>query len=201
MWHLQPWSLTECLSNVHENYRPTVEWIFGEILQENEPVYIAAEASRPNLDEIVSTYSCKSCLVVLTSYRWLRATVDCGPASNDYITYYKQLVGLRSWPLPDKTIPHVWVTPPRLIPKKKYNGRTKLYENIAPYFTEMLLQSLAQVSRKSNFLVEHKGKSYDLIELSFDTAPGWITFKRDDGDRIYSLRQLSQQNNGRIPLQ
>lgn len=45
----QPWSLPECLSNVHENYRPAVEWIFDEILQENEPVYIAAEASRPEL--------------------------------------------------------------------------------------------------------------------------------------------------------
>lgn len=45
MSYLKPWSLTECLSNVHENYRPTVEWIFDQILQGNEPVYIAAEAS------------------------------------------------------------------------------------------------------------------------------------------------------------
>lgn len=199
MSYLKPWSLTECLSNVHENYRPTVEWIFDEILQGNEPVYIAAEASRPQLHRNVGTYYSDSCLIVVTSYRWLRAGVDCGPGSNDYITYYKELMALRAWPLPDKTIPHEWVTPPRLIPKKKYTGRTKLYENIAPYFTEMLLQSLDHISRKSNFSVEHKGKSYDLIELRFDR--GWITFKRDDGERIYSLRQLAQQNNGRIPLQ
>ena len=44
-------------------------------------------------------------------------------------------------------------------------------------------------------------KSYDLIEFSFDTAPEWIPFKRDDGKRVYSLQQLAQQDNGKLSLQ
>lgn len=191
-----PWLLEDALSNVHQSYHPTIEWVYHEILQEGESVFLAAEASRPVEDRRGNLVkdTTHPCLIVITSYRWLRASFHPGPAFNKFITYHRHVIKLGSWPRKDETFAHQWVTPPKSPPKNK----TQKYENIADAFIELPLQSMADVKRKTAFAQVHKGEMFNLTEIMFNTI--WVTFKSEDGEKAYSLLQIAKQNNGKIPI-
>lgn len=202
MLDLTPWSLGDSLANVHERYHPTLEWLYSEILQENEPVFIAAEASIPRADETGKIHltgggpgKSEPWLIVMTEYRWLMAGWQYG---GGYIKYGEHILGLGT--LRDRVFNKEWVLPPNRSSGINRLGRKREYQNVAYYYRETSLESVPQVISKKGFAKVHKGNTHNLVEIRFHDRWSWVTFRTEDGERVYSLLQLVRQNNGRITL-
>lgn len=184
--------------NISKSFHLTFERIFAEIIQPREAVLAAANASYTFKSEREDSRHSNSNLIVITNYRWIRSgMVYSGYA--DHIVYRSIGSRLNSWLGYSSYYEHKWVTPPKELPAEASEGGSAFSNRVKEFISEVPLKDLARLSRKENFEINYQGQQIGICELTFSNNT-WVAFYKKDGERIYSLLQTAQQNNGVIPI-
>jgi hypothetical protein len=197
---LQPLDRASIFKKVPEVYHPTLTKILDDMIQRQELIYVATSCSRTSHYKEYGKIKSSSynCFIIVTEYRWIRAGWSLYDSISNGTTYYRD--GSRFGALVDGThfYEHKWVSLPKNLPSKRELGRRTLAEYVREYILEYTLKDFRDVRSRKNYTIVHGGVQLELMEIAFDEEI-WYAFEKDQGELIYSLLQLAQQNDGHIP--
>jgi len=198
MTTIEPMNREELFENVSEIHQPVLQRILDEMIQPAEIPYIAAYGVRikptKTVDKGFSSHQSDRCMVLVTSWRWIVGGLFYSGGAKE-IAYYKSGSRFASM-FGDSFFVHYWLTPPTLLPSREEYFAKEWRERRNEFVYETNLADLPEIRTRKSFIISHDEQEFDIVELAFESL--WFAFRAVDGDKIYSLIQLSRQNGGKI---
>lgn len=191
----------QALSKLPDVFHPLLNEIWDDYLHADDQVLACAcytqihyrTAGTTSLFLPRNSVGCLAHFVVLTAHRWIQAQLG---RSNEGIVYRQRGRGVVN--LSTATYGRwEWKFPPS---RKLSHEEFERFKRI----NEFPLASFPEISHRETYSVSHEGKDHHFIEIKLRdpdfTIGNCLTFKKKDGEHIYSLLQNAAENGGHIRL-